>query len=1096
MQIRQKRKKKKLLSQILYFDSFDSLMLFQGFSEADQCRTLEFRPEKAFNGKRLINHVIRIAEVMVKEFCENMCYVEPDCVSINLDNRVGRNRQYKCELNNVTHEGHEHDLKKEDNYFYRAAESACVRNLCKNNATCQSGFTDKGYRCLCTAGFKGQNCDEDFDECAEGSHSCSADAVCDNTKRSYKCTCKPGYHGDGLTCEGSFQSCAEIYKSESSQENRAYLLQVDHGKVMVYCHMTNLEGYRGGGWTMVMKMDGTKSTFHFDSQLWSNLDDFNPQGGGTGFDFQETKLPTYWNTSFSKICLGMNIGNLSRFILIKKQASSLHSLIADGQYRDTSLGRDTWKLLIGSEASLQLNCNKEGFNAVSGRIYNSKARIGIIANNENDCSRCDSSIGFGTGGYGDHSNTCGNEAMHSPDNGDKHIKAMGALAFKTSARITPLVKAALPTKNIAVCILLDLKVKTVTKILMSVLRDHTAAVLMLCVTIGHFTVLRLVAKPLIWSEAEAIHSSMEKQGRSSEDSDFTSTKVKSFASFRKSKGKEWKSRVTKFSKEEKKYEDVVVHLGLMEWNEKDQILKSKRGKRLPLRVSPNASYATLRQQAEEKWKTFHSNLYDESQPYHLLLEDGQKALLLPGSKKELFTLSRYQEELGKDFKRITFFLCPDRDFQISEGNFDEHDLTDFGDDDSDAPSSCNKRQKCEIDLTCNSDHKTSTQCSQFYQDQLMEMTPKLECEYQLDQDQKHECDQSKHVQQLQQLEEDENLAFDLQRCYDVEDIITHEEENTTISDSSSVVTHLGRQVDESSNFFIVVRRGAPLDRTLSIWSREVKKNTGSTKKIVRVHFSGEKGIDSGAMAKEFFTITLPNIGTVIFPNGQPVDSTYHVHNGNFKVCGEIVAASIAQGGPAPCFLEESVYGLMADPNVPLQQLDSGKHLTTSDRELLDAIKEDIMAHTDTIIEHGYTGTVEASHTEEILSSVAISLVTKRLVYLKEFLNGLDSYGLKDIIQTHPEACKPLFVKNAGDIGAVDANYLFSSLHPEHAKEGSSRRKVEEATMDLLQDFLFHLEDDPNINWLPPPWKRCGTLSLQYLTQELKNSILPKNSWCH
>lgn len=95
---------------------------------------------------------------------------------------------------------------------------------------------------------------------------------------------------------------------------------------------------------------------------------------------------------------------------------------------------------------------------------------------------------------------------------------------------------------------------------------------------------------------------------------------------------------------------------------------------------------------------------------------------------------------------------------------------------------------------------------------------------------------------------------------------------------------------------------------------------------------GNKVIDSGAMAKEFFTITLPNIGSVIFPNGQPVDSTFHVHNGNFKACGEIVAASIAQGGPAPCFLEESVYGLMADPNVPLQQLDSEKHLTTSDRD--------------------------------------------------------------------------------------------------------------------------------------------------------------------
>ena len=38
-------------------------------------------------------------------------------------------------------------------------QSACVENPCKNNATCQSGFTDTGYRCLCTAGFKGRTCD-------------------------------------------------------------------------------------------------------------------------------------------------------------------------------------------------------------------------------------------------------------------------------------------------------------------------------------------------------------------------------------------------------------------------------------------------------------------------------------------------------------------------------------------------------------------------------------------------------------------------------------------------------------------------------------------------------------------------------------------------------------------------------------------------------------------------------------------------------------------------------------------------------------------------------------------------------------------------
>ena len=121
----------------------------------------------------------------------------------------------------------------------------------------------------------------------------------------------------------------------------------------------------------------------------------------------------------------MKIGDQINFIVINTEANSLYSLIADGQYRATSLGRNTWKTLIGSQASLQLNCNKEGFNAVGTIGRFAKARIGIVANQENDCNSCDSRIGFGTGGRHDDSNTCGNQATHSPVNGNKHIKAMG-----------------------------------------------------------------------------------------------------------------------------------------------------------------------------------------------------------------------------------------------------------------------------------------------------------------------------------------------------------------------------------------------------------------------------------------------------------------------------------------------------------------------------------------------------------------------------------------------------------------------------------------------------------------------------------------------
>ena len=146
--------------------------------------------------------------------------------------------------------------------------------------------------------------------------------------------------------------------------------------------------------------------------------EFDSYAGMTGFDEQETKLPTYWNTSFSSICLGMKNGNETNFILIDKPAESLYSLIADGQYRSTSLGRNAWKSLIGAEASLQNNCNAEGFN-VHPNSNNSKARIGLIANNEGDCGTCESRIGFGCAGT--VPNTCGNRAAHDADNGEKNI---------------------------------------------------------------------------------------------------------------------------------------------------------------------------------------------------------------------------------------------------------------------------------------------------------------------------------------------------------------------------------------------------------------------------------------------------------------------------------------------------------------------------------------------------------------------------------------------------------------------------------------------------------------------------------------------------
>ncbi|XP_078345954.1 uncharacterized protein LOC144631402 [Oculina patagonica] len=227
--------------------------------------------------------------------------------------------------------------------------------------------------------------------CKNGSISYPADM-----EGNFTCVCAPGFYGK--YCEKAAKSCQELYDAYDFTTSRLVTLHFGLAPTSVFCHMGDF-GCGDGAWTTVMKINGSKPTFHYDSDYWSNRTEYNLPGGETGFDSQETKLPTYWNTSFSKICLGMKIGQQLNFITISTtETSSLYSLIADGNYRSTSLGRGTWKALIGSEASLQTNCNKEGFNAACSYRGTSRARIGFLGNENNDCESCDSRIGFGTGG--------------------------------------------------------------------------------------------------------------------------------------------------------------------------------------------------------------------------------------------------------------------------------------------------------------------------------------------------------------------------------------------------------------------------------------------------------------------------------------------------------------------------------------------------------------------------------------------------------------------------------------------------------------------------------------------------------------------------
>ena len=134
---------------------------------------------------------------------------------------------------------------------------------------------------------------------------------------------------------------------------------------------------------------------------------------------KQTKLASYWNTPLNKICLGMKVNGVAKWIMINHQASSLFSVIADGVFKNTYAGKETWKSLIAGSI-LKEYCNKEGFNLQTGLFFDAymNVRIGILANDLENCHDTDTVLGFGisvnqctwSGGI-PRKATCGNMAI-------------------------------------------------------------------------------------------------------------------------------------------------------------------------------------------------------------------------------------------------------------------------------------------------------------------------------------------------------------------------------------------------------------------------------------------------------------------------------------------------------------------------------------------------------------------------------------------------------------------------------------------------------------------------------------------------------------
>lgn len=187
------------------------------------------------------------------------------------------------------------------------------------------------------------------------------------------------------------RSCKAILDANPAVDSGTYTLGTAAGTpYLAYCDMET----DSGGWTLVLKIDGTAKTsqFGYDSPLWTNT--MTVKDDKVDTSHVEAKFRSFSEVAFTKLRVVM-VDTQSATMMLDAASTSFMTLMR-GPFIPIAKLRQDWLSLIPG-AAIQPNCNQGGINNfVTDPSF--RVRIGLVANLELVCTSPDSFIGVGGGG--------------------------------------------------------------------------------------------------------------------------------------------------------------------------------------------------------------------------------------------------------------------------------------------------------------------------------------------------------------------------------------------------------------------------------------------------------------------------------------------------------------------------------------------------------------------------------------------------------------------------------------------------------------------------------------------------------------------------
>ncbi|XP_056000514.1 G2/M phase-specific E3 ubiquitin-protein ligase-like [Ostrea edulis] len=241
-----------------------------------------------------------------------------------------------------------------------------------------------------------------------------------------------------------------------------------------------------------------------------------------------------------------------------------------------------------------------------------------------------------------------------------------------------------------------------------------------------------------------------------------------------------------------------------------------------------------------------------------------------------------------------------------------------------------------------------------------------------------------------------------------------------------------------------------------------------------VRFSGEKGIDDGGPSREFMRMMIRSIAQSSIFEGKETNQMLSQNlmaekDGDYETYGKIIAYCLVNGGPAPTFMSEFLYGLLAygpefaDPTIEDIVDDEYKEqvqkieMSTDIESFFDAV-DPIKPLLDYI--GGLSLAVNPKKKNELVHTLCRHIVVTRVEKsLLQFTNGLRCLGVLDMIRKYPDAMKELFVYTSDTVlDAIEMDNLFQVTFSE---EGSNKYINELKVQTFWRDYLVDLEDTPD-----------------------------------